>query len=100
MRASPRVRLITLVLVFIPGLLALAAYVATRDWQRLARQVERGHAPTWPPPAKPTGTPQVVEAAQDAASRSLTVAAVALAAILLLAALAALCRTWWRRRRA
>ena len=49
MRASPKVRLLTLAFVFLPALLGLAIYISTRDWAHLARQFEMGHRLTWPP---------------------------------------------------
>jgi hypothetical protein len=46
MRASPKLRLLTIVFVFLPALLGLWIYISTRDWAHLARQYELGHNPT------------------------------------------------------
>jgi hypothetical protein len=61
MRASRRVRLLTLAFVFMPALLGLAIYISTRDWAHLARQFEMGHRLTWPPRAKPGPKPEVLD---------------------------------------
>jgi len=100
MRASPRVRLLTLLFVFLPALLALAIYVAARDWTHLARQFEMGHKITWPPRAKPGPKPQIFGTAQHAALHAVRVAAVALGAAVALAALATASCAVHRRRRA
>jgi hypothetical protein len=88
MRASPRVRLLTLVLVFMPALLALATYIATRDWAHLARQYQMGHKPDWPPRAERGSKPAIVDTATHTAVGVLQVATVAAAGVLVLAAAA------------
>src|SRR3954452_20732848 len=100
MRASPRVRLLMLVLVFIPALLALATYIATRDWAHLARQYQMGHKPDWPPGAQGRSKPAIVDTATHTAVGVLHLPAVAAARALVLAATAPARRALHRRRRA
>ena len=51
MTLSPTARLL-FPLFWLPALGALALYVASRDWQHLGRQMQMGHHPTFPPPAR------------------------------------------------
>jgi hypothetical protein len=100
MRASPKLRLLTIVFVFLPALLGLWIYISTRDWAHLARQYELGHNPTWPPRPKPRDRPGVLEPLQDTAVGALHVVRTVLIVGALIAAVVAARRALQRRRRA
>jgi hypothetical protein len=99
-RASPRVRLLTLGLVFVPALVALWVYLSTRDWGDLLRQYEMGHKPSWPPRARRAARPEAIHTAQHAATTAVAALRWIGIVVIALAAAALISRALQRRRRA
>src|SRR5829696_6614793 len=86
--------------VLAPALLVLGTYAATRDWEHVGRQLEKGRELPWPPRAEPGAKPKAVEVTLAAADASLTLLPRAAIASAVLIAVVAARRVTERRRRA
>ena len=98
MRALPKSRLLTIPLLWLPGILGLWIYGSTRDWGHFWRQYEMGH-PSWSPHAKLDAEPETLTAAQHALAVGVHVAAIAAAVGLGLALVVLASRAVHRRHR-
>src|SRR3989442_1435761 len=99
MRAPPKKRLPAILLIWLPALVGLWAYTATRDWAHSWRQVEMGHHLTWPPRAKRGPKPEAIQMAGDVLGAGIHILELALAAVAALAVVVIVNRTRHRRRR-
>lgn len=102
MSGPPWKRLWAIPLIWLPALVGLSMYVATRDWAHSWRQITMGHDLTWPPRAKPGPKPEAIQTAEDLIRTATHVLGIAVlvAAACLLATLLTRARNRRRRRRA
>ena len=75
MTAPLKVRMLAIPLVWVPAVLGAWIYVSTHDFAHTWRQIQLGHPPTFPPPAKEGSRPESLDTAQQALGTVLHVAA-------------------------